>query len=104
MQALYSYLGKGMLNGIKTFAPEALEQIWQPMVLPAAAIEEFSGGFVYPMTKEMKTKYDKLIVEPLLHEVWIKAMSVELRQLAQGNGNAKGNAKYPKSSNCHAGL
>jgi len=39
---------------------------------------------VHPVTKETITHYRKLIKDPLLKDLWIKAMSKELHPLAQG--------------------
>ncbi len=46
---------------------------------------------VHPVTKEINTHYRKLIKDPLLKELWLKAMSKELHCLAQGcTGITKG--------------
>jgi hypothetical protein len=47
-------------------------------------IEEYCYGVVHPVTKETITHYRKLIKDPLLKNLWIKAMSKELHRLAQG--------------------
>ena len=44
---------------------------------------------VHPIKNKTITKYHKLIDEPLLREVWMKAMCVELGQLAQGYKDTK---------------
>ena len=46
-------------------------------------IDEVANGVVHPTTKETITKYQKLIDEPLLHDVWMRAMYKELGRLAQ---------------------
>jgi hypothetical protein len=47
-------------------------------------IEEYCYGVVHPVTKETITHYRKLIKDPLLKNLWIKAMSKELHRLTQG--------------------
>jgi hypothetical protein len=47
-------------------------------------IEEYCNGVVHPITKETITHYRKLSKDPLLKELWIKAMGKELHCLAQG--------------------
>jgi hypothetical protein len=39
---------------------------------------------MHPVTKKTITHYRKLIKDPLLKDLWIKAMSKELHRLAQG--------------------
>ncbi len=51
---------------------------------PLIDIEEYCYGIVHPVTKETITHYRKLIKDPLLKDLWIKAMSKELHPLAQG--------------------
>ena len=36
--------------------------------------EKVANGVVHPVTKETITKYKKLIEDPLLREMWAKAM------------------------------
>ena len=61
-----------------------------PLMQPVFNIEEVANGVVHPITNKTITKYHKLIDEPLLHEVSMKAMGVELGQLAQGYKDTKG--------------
>ena len=51
---------------------------------PQIDIEEYANGVVHPVTKETITRYKNLIKDPLLKDKWMKAMCVELNQLAQG--------------------
>ncbi len=51
---------------------------------PLIDIEEYCYGVVHLVTKETITHYRKLIKDPLLKDLWIKAMSKELHHLAQG--------------------
>ncbi|KAL7528763.1 hypothetical protein ACHAXR_002616 [Thalassiosira sp. AJA248-18] len=53
-------------------------------------IEEFANGVVHPETKETITKYNKLIKEPVLREVSLKAICIELGRLANGYEDTKG--------------
>ena len=48
------------------------------------------NGVVHPVMKEMITKYQKLVDEPILRDVWEMAMCVEFERLAQGFGDMKG--------------
>jgi hypothetical protein len=50
-------------------------------------IEEVCNGVVHPITKETITKYNKLMNDPALKDLWVPAMSKELHQLAQGKEN-----------------
>jgi hypothetical protein len=47
-------------------------------------IKEYCNGVVHPVTKETITHYRKLIKDPMLRDLWLKAMSKELHFLAQG--------------------
>jgi hypothetical protein len=47
-------------------------------------IEEVCNGVVHPITKQMITKYTKLMDDPALIGLWVPAMSKELHCLAQG--------------------
>ena len=60
-----------------------------PPIQPTFYIEEVANGVVHPITNRTITKYHKLIDEPLLREVWMKAMCVELSRLAQEYKNTK---------------
>ena len=53
-------------------------------------VEEVVNGVVHPTTKETITKYQKLIDEPLLRDVWMRALCKELGRLAQGYKDTKG--------------
>ena len=54
-----------------------------PLVQTVFNTEEVANGVVHPITNKTITKYHKLLDEPLLREVWMKAMCVELGRLAQ---------------------
>ncbi len=45
---------------------------------PVIDIDEYCHGIVHPVTKETITQYRKLMKEPLLKNLWTKAMSKEL--------------------------
>ena len=61
-----------------------------PLMQTLFNIEEVANGVLHPITNNTITKYHKLIDEPLLHEVWMKAMCVELGQQNQGYKDTKG--------------
>jgi hypothetical protein len=46
-------------------------------------IKEVRNGVVHPITKETITKYNKLMNDPALKDLWVPAMSKELHRLAQ---------------------
>ncbi len=50
-------------------------------------IEEVCIGVVHQITKETITKYNKLMNDPALKDLWVPAMSKKLHQLAQGKEN-----------------
>jgi hypothetical protein len=52
--------------------------------------EPVANGVVHPVTKETITKYEKLANDPVMKDVWTKAMCKELGRLAQGYGDKKG--------------
>ena len=87
--ALYSYLGNAIFDEVAHFVPRKLMGE-PPLIQPALDIEEVKNGVVHPITNRTITKYHKLIDDPLLHEVWMKAMCVELVCLAQGYKDTKG--------------
>ena len=61
-----------------------------PLMQTVFNIEEVANGVVHPIKNKTVTKYQNLIDEPLLREVWMKAMCVELGRLAQGYKYKKG--------------
>ena len=61
-----------------------------PLIQPVFDIEELENGVVHPITNRTITKYHNLIDEPLIREVWMKAMCVELGRLTQGYKDTKG--------------
>jgi len=52
--------------------------------------EPVANGVVHPVTKETITKYEKLANDPVMKDVWTKAMCKELGRLAQGYGDKEG--------------
>ena len=88
-QALYHVIGLGFTNAPHITVPRCLAQ--NQYTGPVIKIEEYCNGVVHPVTKETITHYRKLIKDPLLKDLWIKAMSKELHRLAQGcEGITKG--------------
>ena len=61
-----------------------------PLMQTLFYIEEVANGVVHPITNKTITKYHKLIDEPLLREVWMKSMCVELGRIAQVYKYTKG--------------
>eukprot|EP00956_Cyclotella_meneghiniana_P024846 scaffold50598_cov53-Cyclotella_meneghiniana.AAC.3 len=47
-------------------------------------VELQANAVVHPVTKETITNYEKLANDPVMQEVWTKAMCTELGRLAQG--------------------
>jgi hypothetical protein len=64
--------------------PQSLSKYHQQYTGPLIDIEEYCYGVVHPVTKKTITQYRNLIKDPLLKDLWIKAMSKELHRLAQG--------------------
>jgi hypothetical protein len=61
-----------------------LSKYHQQYIGPLINIKEYCYGVVHPVTKKTITHYRNLIKDPLLKDLWIKAMSKELHHLAQG--------------------
>ena len=81
-QAFHSYIGNAILsNATQNLPPDSIFH---------TNIEEFANGVVHPETKETITKYSKLIKEPTLRKVWLKAMCIELGRLANRYEDTKG--------------
>ena len=80
-----------MLDDSTHFVPTAMMPTWQPYAqMPTMAVEEVANGVVHPITNETIKKYQKLVDEPILRDVWLKAMCKELGRLAQGYKDTKG--------------
>jgi hypothetical protein len=83
-QTLYHIIGLGFTNAPANTIPQSLSINHKQYTGPLIDIEEYCYGVVHPVTKETITHYRKLIKDPLLKDLWIKAMSKELHHLAQG--------------------
>jgi hypothetical protein len=83
-QALYHIIGLGFINAPANTIPQLLSKYHKQYTGPLIDIKEYCYGVVHPVTKENITRYRKLIKDPLLKDLWIKAMSKELHRLAQG--------------------
>jgi hypothetical protein len=83
-QALYHIIGLGFTNAPANTIPQSLSKYHKQYTGPLIDIEEYCYGVIHPVTKETITHYRKLIKNPLLKDLWIKAMSKELHHLAQG--------------------
>jgi hypothetical protein len=80
-QALYHIIGVG-LTPLYTI-PRSLAKHANKYA-PVIGIDKYCCGIVPPVTKETITQYRKLMKEPLLKNLWTKAMSKELHRLSQG--------------------
>ncbi len=78
-----------MLDDSKLYIPNALMPSWRPFV-KSTNTKEVVNSVVHPVTNETITKYAKLIDEPLLCDIWMKVMCIELGRLAQGYNDTKG--------------
>ncbi len=88
-QALYHIINLGFMHAPASSIPCKL--IHDQYTGTVVEIEEYCNGVVHPVTKETITHYKKLIKDPLLRDLWLKAMSKELHCLAQGcTGITKG--------------
>jgi hypothetical protein len=83
-QALYHIIGLGFTNALANTIPQSLSKYHKQYTGPLIDIKEYCYSVVHPVTKETITHYRKLIKDPLLKDLWIKAMSKELHHLAQG--------------------
>ncbi len=83
-QALYHIIDLGFTNALANTIPQLLSKYHKQYTGPLIDIEEYCYGVIHPVTKETITHYRKIIKDPLLKDLWIKAMSKELHRLAQG--------------------
>jgi hypothetical protein len=81
-QALYHIINLGFANfpAISISCKLTHNQYTHPVI----EIKEYCNGMVQPVTKETITHYRKLIKDPPLKDLWLKAMSKECHCLAQG--------------------
>jgi hypothetical protein len=90
-QALFHLIDIRFNKAPANTIPQTLQRHHKQYTGPISKIEHYCNGVVYPVTKETITHYRKLIKDPLLKDLWTKAMSKELHQLAQGcHGVTKG--------------
>jgi hypothetical protein len=82
-QALNHIIGIGFTNAPLNTIPRSLAKHANKYT-PVIDIEKYCCGIVHPITKETIMQYRKLMKKPLLKDLWTKAMSKELHQLAQG--------------------
>jgi hypothetical protein len=81
---LYHIIGLGFTNAPANTTPQLLFKYHKQYTGPSIDIEEYCYGVIHPVTKETITHYRKVTKDPLLKELWIKAMSKELNCLSQG--------------------
>jgi hypothetical protein len=79
---LYHIINLGFTNPPAIFIPHALAH--NHYTDPIIEIKEYCNGVVHPVTKETITHCRKLIKDPLLKDLWTKAMSKKKPCLAQG--------------------
>ncbi len=80
-QALYHIIDLGFANAPAMSIPWKLTH--DQYTGPVIEIVEYCNGVVHPDTKETITHYKKLFKEPLLRDLWLKAISKELHCLVQ---------------------
>jgi hypothetical protein len=83
-QALVHLIDNGLNKAPMNTIPQSLSKYHQQYTGPLIDIKEYCYGIVHPVTKKIITHYRNLIKDPLLKDLWIKAMSKELHWLAQG--------------------
>ena len=87
--ALYNLMGKHLESEYSNaYVPQKFNN--SPIFSSEIALDHVANGVVHPVTKETITKYEKLANDPLLSDVWCKAMCKELGRLAQGYDGTKG--------------
>jgi hypothetical protein len=64
--------------------PQSLSKYHQQYTGPLIDIKEYCYGVVHPVTKKTITNYRNLIKDPLLKDLWIKAMGKELQLVSTG--------------------
>ena len=83
-QVVLHLLGTHLENKFHpAFIPNNLQQC-TPTFESECVLDQVCNGVVHPVTKETITKYEKLANDPLMKEVWTKAMCKELGRLVQG--------------------
>jgi hypothetical protein len=71
--------------------PQSLKKLHTINIQALLLKSKYCNGVVHHVTKTTITHYRKLIKDPLLRDLWLKAMSKELHHLAQGcTGITKG--------------
>ena len=87
-EALNSVIAKEYLEPPSWSVPDILAESKLTIRL-AINIEEICNGVVHLITKETIIKYEKLINNPTLEDIWTKAMCREPGRLAQGYDDVK---------------
>ncbi len=82
-QALYHIIGIGLTNLPLYTIPRSLAKHANKYA-PVIDIGKYCCSVIHPVTKETIMQYRKLMKEPLLKNLWTKAMSKELHRLVQG--------------------
>ena len=87
--AVYHLMGTHLEQTSKWFVPDRLEN-QQSTFEQGIILDHMANGVVHPVTKQTITKYEELANDPLLRDVWTKAMCKELGRLAQGYKDTEG--------------
>ncbi len=77
-QALFHLINIGLNKAPLNMIPQTLQKHHKQYTGPISKIEHYCKGVVHPVTKETITHYRKSIKDPLLKDLWTKAMSKEL--------------------------
>jgi hypothetical protein len=77
-QTLFHLINIGLNKALANTIPQTLQRHHKQYTGPISEIEHYCNSVVHPVTKETITHYRKLIKDPLLKDLWTKAMSKEL--------------------------
>ena len=87
-QALYNLLRETMCHATEHFTPQCLKDA--NIYNTHTPFKEVANGVVHPDTQETITIYNQLINDPVLQDVWLKSMCIELGRLSNGYKDTKG--------------
>ena len=79
-KALCNLVDETMCHATEHFTPQCLQDA--NMYNMPTPLEEVANGVVHTHTKKTITRYSQLINYPVLRDVWIKAMCIELDTLS----------------------
>ena len=81
-----------MCHATEHFTPQCLQNA--NMYNMSTPLEEVSNCVVHPHTKETITIYSQFINDPVLRDVWLKAMCIEPGRPSNGYKDTKGTQKF----------